>query len=209
MQRAVDHPGHPPLKILHHLARAYPSPCSHGRRLSPTFPFPLRSHPAPLWLATATGPNNNVPLLDPHSQYRALKYASHEDRRAARGPRESPLHAPLSQARVPTYPTSTSELYRREEMSFSLLPSLPSSPSSEISTPTENIYLAGRTKCPRILSCNSALHFIPMWQRLLEMAFNFVILVCNKIHSSINLSVQLQRHFLLLKRNFTKRCHHV
>lgn len=44
------------------------------------------NYPAPLRLTAATGPNNNVPLLDLHSLHRALKYASHEDHRATQRP---------------------------------------------------------------------------------------------------------------------------
>jgi len=173
MQRAVDHPRHPPLKILHHLfflpahshlpsfAAARTLCIPRGRRLD----FPLRSYPAPLWLAAATGPNNNVPLLDLHSLYRALKYASHEDRRATET--ES---SPRTLKRAPlAYPIPTSEFYRQRKCCFRFHP-----PGQNFG-PTENIYLAGRIKCPRILSCNiihilSLLYTTAAWNRL-----NFVI----------------------------------
>lgn len=87
----------------------------HGRRLD----LPLRSHPAPLWLAAATGPNNNVPLLDLHSLYRALKYASREDRRATE---TESLHAPLSRARTPRLSDPYERALSPEEMLFSLPP---------------------------------------------------------------------------------------
>lgn len=121
-------------------------PPSYGCREPSVFPWPaaptsLRSHPAPLWLAAATGPNNNVPLLDLHSLYRALKYASHEDRRAVET-ESSPRTLELE--RAPAYPIPTSELYR-----VVFIPA----PSAEISIRQKiNIYLTGRTEYVNIIS---------------------------------------------------------